>query len=321
MVVIFVGAFAVCYLNFVGAHKSSLENDNKIRLKLSVENLMFKFTSLHTVDEFPSDGELISPFPCIGEKIMNNSGTVILLLGDSIDRYLVEDYCKKIEGNFTNNWGHGFHMLTNHKSSGFCQFERLKFGNMNLFGSEKVGPYYDLRKSINQSYDFTDTIVRIPQAIEQFKSLVGSEIDFILIRTEIWDLALYSNSSSHNFDTAQSKLILQNRTHIISRFVDNNLWIIDFIKHLSPNSFIGTHTVPKPSGLNLDLFDHFTNGVRYISHLTGIFLFDWNLQFIHLDSSIYLRDFVHPSFWYSAGFLEFVVKVLQNWNCKTNISS
>jgi len=239
---------------------------------------------------------------------------VILFLGDSINRYMVEEFCDNKGGLFTKNWGVGFHKEKRLRASSICIVEHAKIGFLHVYGSEKVGPYLDYLISDDQSYDFTDTIVRIPEGIRQFTALVGATPDFIIYRTDLWDLAQFSNSTRHYFYDADIAAFEKNRTHIISRFIENHLWGLELISQISPTSYIGTHTIPRIRQ-DLHLFDHYENAVRYISKASGIFLFDWNLQFVNLDPTTYLRDFTHPSYWYASGFLEYVIKVLQRWSC------
>jgi len=298
---------------------------NQLNLKLSVDVVMSKFITLYTVDEFPNSADLSSPFPCIVEQSNSSHKYVnvervksILLMGDSVNRYMVEEYCDRVEGKFTHNWGTGFHQNQKQRTSSSCEVLNLNLiiGFLHIFGSESVGPYHENRKSNNDKSDFTDTIIRIPKGIEQFQNLIGSEIDFIFYRTDLWDLAQFSNTSYRYYNEDSSNFLLTNRKALINRFIENNLWAIKLIRQLSPSSYIGTHTIPRiKHELNLDLFAHFENAVRFIAHQSGIFLFDWNLQFANMNPDEYLRDNTHPSYWYSSGFLEFVVKVLLSWAC------
>lgn len=85
----------------------------------------------------------------------------ILILGDSISRNMIDDYCRHNYNISTNPWGKGFYYFRAHASA-TCQVNDMRISFMNIYGSKKVGPYF--HGHTKTYYDrFANTKDRIPQ--------------------------------------------------------------------------------------------------------------------------------------------------------------
>ena len=87
----------------------------------------------------------------------------ILILGDSISRNMVDDYCHHKYNVTIDPWGKRFYYMKA-SPSGTCLVGNIRISFMNIYGSKKVGPY--LHGHTKTYYDrFANTKDRIPQVI------------------------------------------------------------------------------------------------------------------------------------------------------------
>ena len=115
----------------------------------------------------------------------------------------------------------------------------------------------------------------------------GKHPEFILLRTEIWDLKKLEKVTLPLINTT-TNTNTNNTTAITLREISNQ-FISDFsndlkiIRQLSPNAILGTHTVPKITW-GLDYFNTYLNAMRFLSEEEVSYISS-NVQHIH----VYIR--------------------------------
>lgn len=106
-------------------------------------------------------------------------GVNMLIMGDSVSRYIVDDWCRAKEGSL-DDWTTVFHYKTGASASAVCRHAEKKdgvkrkdaMGFVHMYGSPATGPY--LHGHSNNAVDpFTDTPLRICKAVEEYTSAVG----------------------------------------------------------------------------------------------------------------------------------------------------
>ncbi len=237
---------------------------------------------------------------CNSENKLN-----VLILGDSIDRFMLYDYCRKSNG-FGCGWGQNFSYKVGAPAAYVCFVGRITIGMLNLYGSGPKGPY--LHNHMNTPDDpYADTELRIFHGIKQFKEAYG-EPQFVMIRTALWDL--HTKSSRMESTVDESKL---NKTEILQTYIANMERNIEQIHRLLPNTYVGTHTVPVITW-GLHMFHDYMNANRYLSHaLRYFFIYDWTLALLGQDTRSYLRDVHHPNPHHTATFTEMILHSMENW--------
>ena len=226
----------------------------------------------------------------------------VLLLGDSVDRFLVEDFCNLQSQQQPNrvldyDWSSHFFSYK-HEISGsrVCgTFTHGALGFLHLYGSAETGPY--LHGHSNCAEDpFTDTSIRICKGLEVFQDTVGTP-SWIVYQTLLWDI-YFTRTEVHKKNSMMDQLALQYRVNIESRLQD--------IKRCkNPCSQVALRTVPHMQwgGEILLVF----NGIlRQIAVEQALPLLDydymaWNLSYA-TDESALFKDSMHPNQEVSATF-------------------
>ena len=164
----------------------------------------------------------IQPTQYIYQSIKNNDdnlsdakrGTlqclpIILLLGDSVDRHSVIDYCES-EGIVARNWSHGLFQWTQYSLRGaaVCESSQGTIGHLHLFGSNATGPYGTDQDMISNPADpYIDTKIRLVKGIELFSHEIGKPT-LIVYQSLLWDIfwAVKSPTLSRLTREAQAEL-------------------------------------------------------------------------------------------------------------------
>ena len=236
------------------------------------------------------------------------------MIGDSVNEYLIKDNCERYwNGTYLSTWSDKFTYKNGSGTTG-CQSSWGFIGHAHVYGSALRGPY--LHKLYEKKDDqYMDTIVRIPLVVHEFKNAIG-EPSFIFYRTELWDLHEHGGWNGHPVlaDTPLKKRLL------MKKYISDYSVILNHIRHASPKSYIGLHTVPTITW-GAALFYHYIFSMQYIASSTAdVFLMDWN-KLIHLyerDGGKVLRDGHHPSLELSLYFGTLMVDAFSAWlkNCQ-----
>lgn len=135
--------------------------------------------------------------------IRTTQGKNLLLIGDSIDRYVVTNWCKE-HGlkKSAHVWGTSNIGIQkgSKQSSAFCKSSAgHNFASIHIFGSSE-GPYLWINKD-----KFTATSVRTKMAIEQFQQMCP--LDEVIFSAALWDmrpqhvLENFGSKGNYYFDT------------------------------------------------------------------------------------------------------------------------
>lgn len=255
------------------------------------------------------------PFEWNHRNILSGLPVNILLLGDSLSRNMVDDYCKKNEYHFVANWATGVEYFNQRYHSTLCESFNIRIAHFHIFGSKPRGPYdYNFNNSKDDPY--VDTEVRVPLAINQYRAKYGAP-DFIIYRTDAWDLGPRTYRPGKLWKQFQvdeaNETLHANQT--MKEFFDNNIRQLDKIHEILPDVILGTHTIPTWS-VGLHLFHLYEETLREISSSTDFFLYDWK-KLVECDSLIpdnkYLRDFAHPDTTLNNAFTQFLISTMQAW--------
>jgi hypothetical protein len=123
-------------------------------------------------------------------------GTHILSIGDSIDRYIVEDFClgRGAAANCADNkcsyWAEGGGIPLTYRVKGYPTHVRCDMGNdsfttLHNYGSSDAGPYFSLSFAHNDTYSLTPH--RIARALELYFDRVGVP-DLVIYHGTQWDI-------------------------------------------------------------------------------------------------------------------------------------
>jgi hypothetical protein len=229
----------------------------------------------------------------------------VLLLGDSVDRYVVRDFCEAQNLTYEDWSGRTFRYRYEDVSSGtsICQSPNGTLGHLHLFGTNATGPY---RNNIfNNRWDpFVDTPLRICKGIEVFTRNVGPPAA-IVFQTVLWDALAFSKQlwlpDEAKVEAFRAALLDRIRdidrcrghaTELVLRTVPLSIWA---------------------SGITALLNDV----IRNTSAALGLRLLDWDTDIRAWaspkeDEIGIFRDAIHPSAKYC---LRFAQKVLALKDC------
>jgi len=181
----------------------------------------------------------------------------VLLLGDSVDRNMVFDFCNSNpEYNFSTTWANISYYSASH-SSGCCTSPQFIFCHAHLFGSAAKGPYMHGWQN-NAEDSNVDTELRIPLCIRDYIKRFGDP-EFVLFRSELWD-----SSYLQNVTLPLRNSTADDRRDLSNQFIKNFRNDFELIRQWSPMALIGTHTVPKPRDPSLYFYD-LLHAMRYVS--------------------------------------------------------
>ena len=216
---------------------------------------------------------------------------IILLLGDSVDRHAVLEYCRALKIT-PKNWSHG---LFRHKDdplcgAAVCHSPRGTIGHLHLFGSNATGPYGTNQDITSHAGDpFIDTKPRIAKGIELFTQEIGRPT-LIVYQTLLWDLFWTIKSPT------LSRLPRKKQREVFGELVIERLQEVIRIKEESTALYL--RTAP-PSWWQYHTVLEFNHVTRRISR-------DMNLTLVDFDTMVWgsnrsfarrphlFRDLVHP---------------------------
>ena len=198
--------------------------------------------------------------------------TSILVLGDSVDRFMVCDFCEtNPKYKLSAHWANITYWIN--PASFCCVSTDFIFCMANIYGSPPKGPYA-FQFTNNDTIDSNvDTQLRIPVIMNDFIDKFGHP-QFVLFRTDIWDLCSYTEKDFKVFAANES----------IQQFIADTQNAFKIIHKMAPKALLGTHTVPKITW-GLEYFYAFLNAMKYLSENVSVAI----QPFIYLCTYIYTR--------------------------------
>jgi hypothetical protein len=229
----------------------------------------------------------------------------LLILGDSVSRYMIDNGCMAIGGT-QYNWGEGFVYKASASPASACETDDGVVAYLNLYGSKPRGPYYG---HVNTGDDpWTDTELRIARGMELFTAQFGEPMAVIL-RTDLWDLHMLLD---------KPPLPPPERAEFLKAMAGTMRVALRQIRALAPRALLGTHTIPMITWKNFDdTFTQAQNALRLLSIEEDLFLFDFKLATDPFPPAVVNRDIHHPTPAYCATFLQILYGSVRRWaqNC------
>ena len=137
----------------------------------------------------------------------------ILLIGDSLDRFLVDDLCSS-RGGQKIDWSENTFKYVFYGATHLCIFDRGALGSLHLFGSAATGPY--VNGEVNTADDpHTDSELRVCEGIRIFGKTVG-ELTWVVFHVSIWDISLMDKTAI----TGDHTFITQYKGQLVARLED-----------------------------------------------------------------------------------------------------
>jgi hypothetical protein len=221
---------------------------------------------------------------------------VVLLLGDSVDRYIVQDFCSLHNGT-VEDWSHQTFMYkTKDKASAssLCSLPSRALAHLHLFGSNETGPYRD---NIRESWfdPFVDTPARICKGLEIFSRRVAAP-STIVFQVLMWDLLAVRGTPDPATAVARYRERLRAR-------------LADVRRCAPPGAEVVIRTVPS-SQWGGELMPAFNDALRGLARDAGLRLLDfdalaagWAAAAGDAEADRF-RDGYHPTETYCARFAE-----------------
>ncbi len=203
-------------------------------------------------------------------------GLKVLLLGDSIDRFAVTEWCR-VSGLDTREWG-GKDLAyssgkTGRQGSLCCITKNGEIGLafVHIFGSNSTGPYIN-----NLGGGFEDTELRITHSLNKYTSLFGIPHK-IYLRFSVWDIGRVLQSGTINTKSISIPSSYQN---VLRRFRAN---LNDRINQIN-NYF--NHSYPDIVGLRTagwsyvggSILRQYNEITRHVASERNLTLFDLDLD-------------------------------------------
>ena len=241
---------------------------------------------------------------CFFLTVKDVSSDSLLLLGDSVDRELVIEWCvlKNNQGvsSTTLAWGQKSLVYRNKKGrlAAFCcntAVDKICF--VHFFGSHATGPYAN--NLGNNSVDlYEGTQARLNLSISLYTSTFGRP-DRVIFHTNLWDVNWHTNAYTKYFSNLEIALLGDDfRKNLLAR-------IADILLLIDKKTDFGLRTAVwnRSGGELLTEFNRVTRTVAAEENLT-LYDFDrdaWST--VHYDYSQHrniFRDFIHPLYMYTS---------------------
>ena len=258
---------------------------------VSQESAEAVFWEPTTPDLLPQEQRAARRIAAVGQ------GIDILLLGDSVDRYLIEDSCSLYNGSML-EWAHD---VIKYKAavspSGICRCFWGTIGFVHLYGARPTGPY--LLNHVNNAQDpYTDTTLRIPFVLSHYNRSFGKLPDVVVYQANLWDAQQFMRVYNETDE----------REGVVRRYmadIDHNL---DLVSDILPNSSVLLMRTT-PTNLAFKFEGEFNAALRCVSQRKGIGLLDWDLMTSTVEPRASMfRDRTHPNPAHSRGFAATLVK-------------
>lgn len=310
-----------------GAHMGSLSPPAPILLTPSaqfkdwieegVANLSLTYTLEGTGLPPPFPAFLTAPLPvgCTSPPNPAWDGRArVLIFGDSVDRYLLQDGCDASGGVTPEvyQWGHNFTYFAGAPPSLFCDYRSKEpqgtVAFLNVYGSAPRGPYYEGHGSHAEFCG--DTVERVEEGLKQFKRLFGAPPDVVIFRAELWDMHFHTDK------VYAGKLEVEGggRAAVARKFVVDVEGVFAWLRARLPRAILGMHTVPTPIGKDRPLFFTYINAMKLLARRhKDIFLVDWQALLSPLEPTTYNKDAMHPDGKYSGPFYTMLSGALRRW--------
>ena len=280
---------------FISARALPLRNiSSQALFKSWIERGMTLLALDYLPMDTPSFLAISPPQPCYTTTRKTN----IFLLGDSINRFMIDDSCAALGGT-AENWAEHFSYRVDASPDKLCVTPLGVIAFLNIYGSAPKGPYYGNHAS-SADDPYADTELRVLHGLDQFTRKFG-EPTLVIFRSELWDLHV----------TAYQ--VIEDKTFLFAKFLADSTIVFSYLRRRLPRAYIGMHTVPTIRW-GMSLFYQYQNALRFLSRNSeDLFLFDFQLLLQDLPLDEYLRDTHHPKPVYLSSFLNMIYLSALRW--------
>lgn len=213
----------------------------------------------------------------------------ILLLGDNVDRNIVDDLCSISVADEppVADWTQGvFRYKEGASAAAYCQRPWGSVAFVHLYGASPRGPY--LHDHVNTPDDpYTDTILRIEKSLSVYKDVFLKSPDMIVYQSNLWDEHLYRDPAKRGGHPYVSL--------IVQKYLLNMEENIRLIRKLTPaDTLLLLRTTPTAYPI---LQPQFNAAIRLLGHRLDVGVVDWEVMAIRAEHSTVstFRDFHHPN--------------------------
>jgi hypothetical protein len=259
-----------------------------------------------SVSEGAWDGaQLWAPLEPVPPPWPGRALTHVLLLGDSLDRYAVEDGCAAW-GAHVSPWADDvFPYLAKRGTSGsrMCSPAWGSLAFLHMYGAPPHGPYYRGHVS-NAGNPFADTALRIPRALQRYTELFGRAPDAVVYQSSLWDAARCSTNATCA-GAGWREFLRAHGEHVAAN-------VAAVRAGLPPGTPVALRTSPSNPTNNGMGIAALNAVARAVARRTRAPLLDWAAAFASAhDPATVFRDGAagwHPAALYSAAFIQAVVR-------------
>jgi hypothetical protein len=230
----------------------------------------------------------------------------ILLLGDSVSRYMTTDACSAWNGTLVLRCLPSIHYGSGERDggSGCCALPWGSLTFVHLFGSSSHAG------ATQKNVKAATTSVRVPLALKEFRALYGAAPDVVVFRSDMWDVAALPTK---HLSAAQKRAALNAVREAYSA-------VIAVTREAAPAALLATHTTPQPAdgwafkkNARLEMFEPMEDAIRLVAADLRLVLFDWRVLTTGKATGEYLRDDHHPKPAFCNAFTEALVAVATSW--------
>ena len=245
-----------------------------------------------------AESELLLPPALDAVEPRNDAPIDILLIGDSVDRFVVDEGCGQwgiAASSF--NWAEGVLFYSDSSPARKCDAPWGSISSLHLFGAPPQGPYY-WNFSNNARDPFVDTELRIPKGLALYEKKFGKQPDVVVYQSGLWDsLRLGGRRDAGPVVPNPASILLTPERNILHlrRFRSQAAANIDLIRSLlrSERTVMLLRTTPVSPGTVL--LAEFNAALRGLGDEKGLGVVDLDAM---LRAELFngpWRDNVHPT--------------------------
>lgn len=236
----------------------------------------------------------------------------LMLLGDSLDRYVVLAACDLLQTTPV-DWTGGAIAYRDAYAGLLCSSANLNVSFVHLYGSRQKGPY--LHGEVNSKIDpYTDTPLRIAFAIERIANITGARPDFVVYQTSLWDARSYNKPAYRGLRNVTQLDVLQ---AIFTKYHHNTVHNVKLIKSmLSTAAPVILRTTPEPLNLDILFTPDFNHAIRQIGLDHCLPVLDWaSMASFATRTHSFFRDKTHPTQEFSSLFARTILDFSSYLRC------
>lgn len=225
-------------------------------------------------------------------SIVDQKPVDILLMGDSVDRQVVEAACASTQ---TKEWAPRslIPYLADVGGTLMCTLPEISMSSLHLFGAAHHGPYLHGRGG-----ELEDTWPRIARALEHYKLNMGHAPTHIVYQSGLWDAAILDAKRI-------GPAFLTEFTAAVNRTLAQLLVLAP-----PPHSSVFVRTTPT----DRPTIVAYNSGLRRAAAINHVPVIDWALltEPLTINHNSFFRDRTHPSVHYCRQFADILIAIARH---------